>query len=49
MVGAALTGHLQKCGREACEKKAVSKSGKPLYGAAKDSTVKKCIEEAEAS
>ena len=27
----------------ACEAKAVSKEGKPLYGAAKDASIKKCM------
>ncbi|CAM3712715.1 hypothetical protein [Polynucleobacter antarcticus] len=27
----------------ACEAKAVSKEGKPLYGAAKDASIKKCL------
>jgi hypothetical protein len=27
----------------ACEAKAVSKDGKPLYGAAKDGSIKKCM------
>jgi hypothetical protein len=27
----------------ACEAKAVSKDGKPLYGAAKDASIKKCM------
>ena len=26
-----------------CEAKAVSKEGKPLYGAAKDASIKKCM------
>jgi hypothetical protein len=26
-----------------CEAKAVSKDGKPLYGAAKDASIKKCM------
>jgi hypothetical protein len=29
-----------------CEKKAVSKDGKPLAGAAKDASVKKCVKDA---
>lgn len=28
-----------------CEAKAVSKDGKPLYGAAKDASIKKCMKE----
>jgi hypothetical protein len=32
----------------ACEAKAVSKDGKPLYGAAKDASVKKCMGGAKA-
>ena len=31
----------------ACEAKAVSKEGKPLYGAAKDASVKKCLGDAK--
>ena len=27
----------------ACEAKAISKEGKPLYGAAKDASIKKCM------
>ena len=27
----------------ACEAKAISKDGKPLYGAAKDASIKKCM------
>ncbi|MDO8714760.1 MAG: hypothetical protein Q7K13_09870 [Polynucleobacter sp.] len=33
----------------ACEAKAVSKEGKPLYGAAKDASVKKCMGSAPAN
>jgi len=33
---------MKKCRRDACEGKAVSKEGKPLYGAAKNSFMKKC-------
>jgi hypothetical protein len=29
--------------KAACEAKAVSKEGKPLYGAAKDASIKKCM------
>lgn len=32
----------------ACEAKAVSKDGKPLYGAAKDASIKKCMGSAKA-
>ncbi|MBU3620613.1 hypothetical protein [Polynucleobacter sp. CS-Odin-A6] len=32
----------------ACEAKAVSKEGKPLYGAAKDASIKKCMSGAAA-
>ena len=32
----------------ACEAKAVSKEGKPLYGAAKDASIKKCMGGAKA-
>jgi len=32
----------------ACEAKAVSKDGKPLYGAAKDASIKKCMGGAKA-
>lgn len=32
----------------ACEAKAVSKDGKPLYGAAKDASIKKCMGSAPA-
>lgn len=32
----------------ACEAKAVSKEGKPLYGAAKEASIKKCMGEAPA-
>jgi hypothetical protein len=32
----------------ACEAKAVSKEGKPLYGAAKDASIKKCMSSAPA-
>jgi hypothetical protein len=32
----------------ACEAKAVSKEGKPLYGAAKDASIKKCMGSAPA-
>jgi len=31
----------------ACEAKAVSKDGKPLYGAAKDASIKKCMGDAK--
>jgi hypothetical protein len=31
----------------ACEAKAVSKDGKPLYGAAKDASIKKCMSDAK--
>lgn len=31
----------------ACEAKAVSKEGKPLYGAAKDASIKKCMSNAK--
>jgi len=31
----------------ACEAKAVSKEGKPLYGAAKDASIKKCMGDAK--
>ena len=31
----------------ACEAKAVSKEGKPLYGAAKDASIKKCLGDAK--
>ncbi len=31
----------------ACEAKAVSKDGKPLYGAAKDTSIKKCMGDAK--
>jgi hypothetical protein len=31
----------------ACEAKAVSKDGKPLYGAAKDASIKKCLGDAK--
>jgi predicted lipoprotein with Yx(FWY)xxD motif len=30
-----------------CEAKAVSKDGKPLYGAAKDASIKKCMGDAK--
>ena len=46
--GAALTSYMKKCESDAaatCEKKAVSKDGKPLAGAAKSSFVKKCVTE----
>ena len=33
----------------ACEAKAVSKDGKPLYGAAKDASIKKCMGGAQAN
>ena len=33
----------------ACEAKAVSKEGKPLYGAAKDASIKKCMGVAQAN
>lgn len=33
----------------ACEAKAVSKDGKPLYGAAKDASIKKCMNESKAN
>ncbi|MEA9567241.1 MULTISPECIES: hypothetical protein [unclassified Polynucleobacter] len=33
----------------ACEAKAVSKEGKPLYGAAKDASIKKCMGGAQAN
>jgi hypothetical protein len=33
----------------ACESKALSKDGKPLYGAAKDASIKKCMETAKDS
>ena len=33
--------------QSACEAKAVSKDGKPLSGAAKDSSVKKCMSTAK--
>jgi hypothetical protein len=42
LAGAALTGFLKKCQREACEAKAVGSDGKPLHGAAKNSFVTKC-------
>lgn len=32
-----------------CEAKAVSKDGKPLYGAAKDASIKKCLGDAKPS
>ena len=31
-----------------CETKAVSKDGKPIYGAAKDASIKKCMGDAKA-
>jgi predicted lipoprotein with Yx(FWY)xxD motif len=31
----------------ACEARAVSKEGKPLYGAAKDASIKKCMGDAK--
>jgi len=31
----------------ACEAKALSKDGKPLYGAAKDASIKKCMGDAK--
>lgn len=31
----------------ACEANAVSKEGKPLYGAAKDASIKKCMSDAK--
>jgi hypothetical protein len=44
---------MKKCERDAkksmsaqCESKAVGKDGKPLHGAAKTSSVKKCMAEA---
>jgi len=33
----------------ACEAKAVSKDGKPLYGAAKDASIKKCMNDSKPS
>jgi hypothetical protein len=33
--------------QSACEAKAVSKDGKPLYGAAKDASIKKCLGDAK--
>ena len=33
----------------ACEAKAISKDGKPLYGAAKDASIKKCMGGAQAN
>jgi hypothetical protein len=33
----------------ACEAKAISKEGKPLYGAAKDASIKKCMGGAQAN
>lgn len=30
--------------QSACEAKALSKDGKPLYGAAKDASIKKCMD-----
>ncbi|SFJ99652.1 hypothetical protein [Methylocapsa palsarum] len=42
LAGAALTGFLKKCQREACETKAVGSDGKPLHGAAKNSFMTKC-------
>jgi hypothetical protein len=33
----------------ACEAKAVSKDGKPLYGAAKDASIKKCMNDSKAN
>ncbi|MBU3563962.1 hypothetical protein [Polynucleobacter sp. Tro8-14-1] len=33
----------------ACEARAVSKEGKPLYGAAKDASIKKCMGGAQAN
>jgi hypothetical protein len=33
----------------ACETKAVSKEGKPLYGAAKDASIKKCMNDSKAN
>jgi len=46
LVGAAKTGFLTKCRREACEPKAVDKNGKALTGAAKKSFLQKCEREA---
>jgi hypothetical protein len=42
LAGAALTGFLKKCQREACETKAVGSDGKPLHGAARNSFLTKC-------
>ncbi|MEP7030080.1 MAG: hypothetical protein ABI830_04025 [Pseudolabrys sp.] len=44
--GAAKTGSIAKCKKDACEGKAVSKDGKPLSGAAKDAVMKKCEKDA---
>jgi hypothetical protein len=33
---------VKKCKKDACESKAISKEGKPLYGAAKNSFLAKC-------
>lgn len=33
----------------ACEAKAVSKDGKPLYGAAKDASIKKCMSDIQSN
>jgi hypothetical protein len=43
--GAARTGFMAKCKREACEPKAVGSDGKPLRGAAKNSFMTKCTRE----
>lgn len=38
----AKTSFVNKCKRDACERKAVSKEGKSLHGAAKNSFMAKC-------
>jgi hypothetical protein len=37
---------MKKCAKDACEAKAVDKTGKKLFGAAKASFMKKCQSEA---
>jgi hypothetical protein len=37
---------VKKCKTDTCEKQAVSKDGKPLSGAAKNSFIKSCEEKA---
>jgi len=44
--GAAKTGFIQKCKRDACATKAIDKNGKALAGAAKKSFMDRCEKEA---